>query len=77
MDVKKLSVIIKERIIAKLDHKNLNLDVDFMKGKMCSTENLIIQIWEQLLPHLPAEAQLHRIKLQETPNIYVEYFGEN
>lgn len=75
MDVKKLSVIIKEHIIEKLDHKNLNLDVEFLNGKMCSTENLAIGIWNQLLPHLPANVHLHRIKLYETPRIYVEYFG--
>ena len=76
-DVKKLSVIIKEHVIEKLDHKNLNLDVDFMKGKMCSSENLAIGIWQQLQPRLPAEVKLHCIKLFETPRIYVEYFGEN
>lgn len=75
-DVKRLSTIIKEHIIEKLDHRNLNLDVEFMKGKMCSTENLAIAIWQQLVPHLPASVQLHAIKLYETPRIYVEYFGE-
>lgn len=75
-DVKKLSTIIREHIIEKLDHRNLNLDVDFLKGKMCSTENLAIGIWEQLLPHLPAGVALHCIKLYETPRIYVEYFGD-
>ena len=75
-DVKRLSTIIKEHIIEKLDHRNLNLDVDFMQGKMCSTENLAIAIWEQLKPHLPESLQLHCIKLYETPRIYVEYFGE-
>lgn len=75
-DVKKLSKIIQEHIIEKLDHKNLNLDVDFMKGKMCSTENLAIAIWNELLPHLPVGVELHCIKLYETPRIYVEYFGE-
>lgn len=75
-DVKKLSKIIQERIIEKLDHKNLNLDVDFMKGKMCSTENLAIAIWNELLPHLPVGVELHCIKLCETPRIYVEYFGD-
>jgi 6-pyruvoyltetrahydropterin/6-carboxytetrahydropterin synthase len=74
-DVKKLSAIIRDHIIEKLDHRNLNLDVDFMKGKMCSTENLAIAIWQQLVPHLPAGVQLHCIKLYETPRIYVEYFG--
>lgn len=75
-DVKKLSEIIKEHILEKLDHKNLNVDVDFMQGKMCSTENLAKAIWQQLAPHLPEEVKLHCIKLYETPRIYVEYFGE-
>ncbi|MFI5186775.1 MAG: 6-pyruvoyl trahydropterin synthase family protein [Chitinophagales bacterium] len=75
-DVKKLSLVIKEHVIEKLDHKNLNLDVGFMKGKMCSSENLVIGIWEELEPHLPKKIQLHCIKLYETPRIYVEYFGE-
>ena len=75
-DVKKLSTIIKEHIIEKIDHRNLNLDVQFLEGKICSTENLAIGIWQQLVPHLPAGIQLHCIKLYETPRIYVEYFGE-
>ena len=75
MDVKKLSGIIKEHVTEKLDHKNLNVEVDFLKGKMCSTENLIIGIWHQLEEQLPASVKLHSIKLYETPRIFVEYFG--
>jgi 6-pyruvoyltetrahydropterin/6-carboxytetrahydropterin synthase len=74
-DAKKLSILIKEHILDKLDHKNLNIDVDFMQNKMCSTENLAIAIWEQLTPHLPQTVALHCIKLFETNKIYVEYFG--
>ncbi len=74
-DAKKLSNIIKKEITDKVDHKNLNLDVPFLKGQMCSTENLAIAIWNEILPHLPNDVQLHCIKIQETPNIYVEYFG--
>ncbi len=74
-DVKKLSELIKVHVLEKLDHKNLNMDVDFMKGQMCSTENLAKAIWQQLTPHLPKEVQLHCIKLYETQRIYVEYFG--
>jgi 6-pyruvoyltetrahydropterin/6-carboxytetrahydropterin synthase len=74
-DVKKLSNLIKEHVIEKLDHRNLNVDVEFMKDKMCSTENLAVAIWDQLKPYLPNEVQLHCIKLYETPRIYVEYFG--
>lgn len=74
-DVKKLSIIVKEHVIDKLDHKNLNVDVDFMKDKLCSIENLVIGIWNELAPHLPAGVQLHCLKLSETPRIFVEYYG--
>lgn len=75
-DVKKLSGIIQEHVLELLDHKNLNIDVPFLQGKMCSTENLAIGIWNQLLPNLPQGVTLHCIKLYETPRIYVEYYGE-
>ncbi|MBP9098742.1 MAG: 6-carboxytetrahydropterin synthase [Ferruginibacter sp.] len=74
-DVKKLSIIVQEHVIEKLDHKNLNVDVAFMKDKLCSIENLVIGIWEQLAPKLPANVALHALKLYETPRIYVEYYG--
>ena len=76
IDLKRLSTIIKEVIVEVLDHKNLNLDVPFMEGLMPSTENLAIKIWEQLLPHIEAYGcQIHCIKLYETENNFVEYFG--
>jgi 6-pyruvoyltetrahydropterin/6-carboxytetrahydropterin synthase len=74
-DVKVLSKLIKIHVTDHLDHKNLNIDVPFMAGQMCSTENLAIAIWKQLAPHLPVDITLHCIKLYETPRIYVEYFG--
>lgn len=75
MDVKGLSELIKEQVLEKLDHRNLNLDVDFLEGQFCSTENLAIGIWKVLQPYLPSGVVLHCIKLYETPRIYVEYFG--
>ncbi|QEC40486.1 6-pyruvoyl trahydropterin synthase family protein [Pseudobacter ginsenosidimutans] len=74
-DVKQLSKLIQQHVLDKLDHKNLNMDVDFMQGQLCSTENLAIAIWQQLQPHLPQTVKLHCIKLYETPRIFVEYFG--
>ena len=74
-DVKKLSIIVKAHVIDKLDHKNLNEDVDFMKGQLCSIENLVIAIWKQLAPQLPHNVTLHCLRLYETPRIYVEYYG--
>jgi 6-pyruvoyltetrahydropterin/6-carboxytetrahydropterin synthase len=74
-DAKKLGAIIKERVVEKLDHRNLNMDVDFMKGKLCSIENLVVGIWNELEPFLPKTIELHCLKLVETSKIYVEYYG--
>ena len=76
IDLKVLSALIRERVTEKLDHKNLNLDVDFMKGIMPSTENLAMKIWDQLeKPILSHGCALHSVKLFETENNYVEYLG--
>ena len=79
VDLKKLSVMIRTQVIDKLDHKNLNLDVEFMQGKLASCENLIIEIWKILSEHLPAiteRGKLHHLRLYETPRNYVDYYGE-
>ncbi len=76
MDVKKLSRMIREHVIAKVDHRNLNMDVDFLKDQFASTENVVIAFWKILQPLMPEGVQLHALKLYETPRIYVEYFGE-
>lgn len=79
VDLKKLSNLIKSDIIDKVDHKNLNLDVDFMTGKLASCEHLIIEFWKILAPkveQLGSDCKLHGLKLYETPRNYVEYFGD-
>jgi 6-pyruvoyltetrahydropterin/6-carboxytetrahydropterin synthase len=76
MNVKDLSKIMKQYVVDKLDHSNLNMDVDFIPKNMHpTTENLVKLIWQQLEPHIEG-CQLHAIKLYETENIYAEYFGE-
>lgn len=76
VDLKTLSSIIKEHIVEELDHKNLNLDVPFMQGVMPSTENLAMKIWEILSPLVQNErCALHCVKLYETENNFVEYYG--
>ena len=75
-DAKKLGALIQEKVIEKLDHRNLNIDVDFMKGKMCSVENLVVGIWNELMPSLPEGVLLHSLNLVETAKIFVEYSGE-
>jgi 6-pyruvoyltetrahydropterin/6-carboxytetrahydropterin synthase len=75
MDLKVLRDIIKKHVIDVLDHKNINLDVAFMSGKMASIENIAIGIWAQIEPHLEG-CELHRVKLIETRHNYVEYYGD-
>lgn len=80
VDLKALSTIIKDNIINVVDHKNLNLDVPFMKGKLASTENLVIAFWKQLEAPIRElgtknKCVLHSLKLYETERNFVEYFG--
>jgi 6-pyruvoyltetrahydropterin/6-carboxytetrahydropterin synthase len=79
IDLKKLSDLINEEIIEKVDHKNINLDVPFMAGKMGSCENLIVEFWKILEPKINAinsHASLYRLRLYETPRNFIDYYGE-
>ena len=76
MNLKDLSSIIKQEVVEPLDHRNLNLDVPFMKGILASTENLVIKIWDRIEePIRQHGGELVKIKLEETENNYVEYFS--
>jgi 6-pyruvoyltetrahydropterin/6-carboxytetrahydropterin synthase len=79
IDLKKLSTLIQTEVTEKLDHKNLNLDVDFMTDKLASCETLVVEIWKILEPRIPKISKfgiLESIRLYETPRNYVEYLGE-
>jgi 6-pyruvoyltetrahydropterin/6-carboxytetrahydropterin synthase len=76
INLKTLSVIVREKVIEALDHKNLNLDVPFLKGIMASTENLAIAIWDLIEQDIIENGgELAKIKLIETENNFVEYYG--
>jgi 6-pyruvoyltetrahydropterin/6-carboxytetrahydropterin synthase len=76
MNINLLKKIVQEKIIDKLDHKNINLDVDFMKGRIATTENLAVAIWKELKNAIENEgAYLHCIKIEETENNSIEYYG--
>lgn len=77
MDLKQLKKIIETEIVEPLDHKNLNLDVPFLIGKLPSIENIVIEIWNILEKFMPSNAKLHKILLVETKNNSVEYYGPN
>ena len=76
MDLKKLSDIIKHNVVDKMDHRNLNLEVDFMKGVITTAENIAVKIYEQIEKDIKlTTCSLHSVKLYETENNYVEYYG--
>lgn len=76
-DLKKISTLLKAKVVDKLDHKNINMDVDFMKGRMASTEVLAVAIWEEIEAAVKAEGvTLHCVKIVETENNFVEYYGK-
>ncbi len=76
MNLKTLSQILKDKVIEPLDHKNLNLDVPFLKDLMASTENLAIAIWNEIYEEIKTHGgELAKIKLVETENNYVTYYG--
>jgi 6-pyruvoyltetrahydropterin/6-carboxytetrahydropterin synthase len=78
IDLKVLGDVIKREIIEQLDHKNINLDVPFMQGKMASCEILVMEIWRLLEAALSplTEARLYQIRLFETERNFVDYYGE-
>ena len=75
MNAHLISKLMKQEITDRLDHKNFNLDVPEFANIIPSTENVILQIWKWIAPHIIG-CQLHCIKLVETENIFVEYYGE-
>lgn len=76
LDIKKLKEIIHQHVISKVDHKNLNIDTDFMKGIIPTSENIVVAIWKQFVDKIPG-GKLYSVKLFETENNYFEYRGDS
>lgn len=75
-DLKELRDVVERFVIAEVDHRNLNVDVVWLRGTNPTTENLVVAIWHRLTGALPAGVELSRLVLWETPRNYVEYAGE-
>lgn len=75
MDLNLLKRLTEERVLSKLDHMNLNLDVPWFADLIPSSENIAVVIWRELRAALPAQLEL-RIRLWETPRNYVDYAGD-
>ena len=75
LDLKELKVLLEQEIIKLMDHKFLNKEVSAFAVKNPTTENITVEIWNLLAPKL-AHGKLHRIRLYETFDLYVDYYGE-
>ncbi len=75
LDLKQLRVLVEQRVIDDLDHRNLNVDVPWLSGVIPTTENLVVAIWDRIAGGIPQGVKLHRLVLWETPRNYVEYTG--
>src|SRR5258708_1603397 len=76
IDLGELKRVLNETIVKKCDHRNLNEEVDFLRGVIPSTENLVIAFWNELEPHIKS-GKLHTVRLYETPRNFAEYFGHS
>ena len=79
MDLNRLMVILKEELIDAVDHKHLNLDVPFLEGIIPTAENVAVAFWDRIEPRIRAfeGARLHRVRLYESRNNFVDYRGES
>ncbi len=74
--LREVSKLIEEKVLMRIDHKNLNLEVDFLKGKVPTSENVAIGIWNELADEIKKLGGiLHCIRLEQSENNIVEYFG--
>lgn len=75
IDLAAFDAVVLQKILNKVDHKNLNVDVDFMAGLIPTTEQVLQAFWEQLSDEIPQPASLYRIRLKESKNNAAEYYG--
>jgi len=75
LDLKTLRDLVEARVIADVDHRNLNVDVKWLADVNPTTENLVVAIWRRLEGTMPANVRLVRLVLHETPRNAVEYEG--
>ncbi len=77
MNLSDLTSLVQEKVVLEVDHKNLSEDVPFLQGRVATAENLAVAFWERLQPDIETfeGCRLHRIRLYESQNNFVDYFG--
>ena len=74
VDLQKLSKLVNSRVVNVLDHSQIEVDIEWFKGKQPSSENILIWAWGEIAPMLE-RGTLHRLRLVETHSIYTDYYG--
>jgi 6-pyruvoyltetrahydropterin/6-carboxytetrahydropterin synthase len=75
LDVAELKEVMEREVLEALDHRFLNKEVPEFASQNPTTENLAVAIWSRVAPALQA-AQLHRVRIYETPDLFADYYGE-
>ena len=74
VDLQKLNVLVKSRIVDVMDHSQIEIDIDWFKGKQPSSENILVWAWNEIAPKME-QGTLHRLRLVETHSIFTDYYG--
>jgi len=74
VDLKKLGQIVKKYVVNVLDHSQIEVDIEWFKGKQPSSENILVWAWGEIAPRME-RGTLHRLRLVETHSIYTDYYG--
>jgi 6-pyruvoyltetrahydropterin/6-carboxytetrahydropterin synthase len=75
VDLKQLKALVEREVLERVDHKFLNKEVPVFATKLPTTENIAVEIWNWLAPKI-AFGKLRQIRVYETPDLYVDYYGE-
>lgn len=76
VDLKKLGEVVKTNVVNILDHSQIEIDIEWFRGKQPSSENILIWAWGEIAPRME-RGKLHRLRLVETHSIHTDYYGPN
>ena len=74
VDLQKLNVLVRSRIVDVIDHSQIEKDIDWFKGKQPSSENILVWAWNEIAPRME-QGTIHRLRLVETHSIFTDYYG--
>ena len=75
VDLKQLKDVMNREVLDALNHRHLNLEVPEFRDRIPTTENVAIAVWQRLHRKLNV-AHLHRVRIYETPDLFVDFYGE-